>query len=65
MPFRHELIDARLANGHDREFGRDEEAVGEDQRQEPDHAPDDAGQRELHYISIGKSFTMPGSPERP
>ena len=61
MAFSDELVDARLADRHDREFGGDEEPVGEDQRQEPDQAPDDAGQRELHHISIGKSVSsIPG-----
>ena len=34
-----QLVDARLADRHDREFRRDEEAVGEHQRHDADQAP--------------------------
>jgi hypothetical protein len=49
MTFGYELIDACLAHGHDREFGRDEKAVGEDERQYAAQAPHDARKGVVHH----------------
>ena len=40
-----QLIDARLADGDDREFGRDEKSVREDEREDARQAPEDPSQR--------------------
>ena len=41
VPFRNQLIDAGLANGDDREFGRDEEPVKEHQEEDAGNPPQD------------------------
>jgi hypothetical protein len=42
MPFRQKLIDPSFSDRHDREFGRHEESVCEDQRQDGPDPPRDA-----------------------
>src|SRR5437773_2763684 len=41
MALRNQLVDARLADGHDREFGRNEKAVREHQCEDASQAPQD------------------------
>ena len=51
-PFRDQLVDARLADGDDREFRRDEKTVRKDQRQDTCQAPEDPSQRILHDVIL-------------
>jgi hypothetical protein len=49
VPLGDQLIDPRLADRHDREFRRDEEPVGEDEREHGSEPPQVLAEREFHY----------------
>jgi hypothetical protein len=63
VPFGNQLIDPRLPHRHDREFRRDEEAVGEHERQYADQTPEDARDRMLHGHDCSSSLQRPARAE--
>ena len=58
MSLRRELVDAGLAHRDQREFGGDEEAVGEDQRKNREQAEDEVGRIE-HLALLGPTLAEP------
>jgi hypothetical protein len=46
------LINARLPDGDDREFGRDEKSVREDEREDARQAPEDPSRGMLHDVIL-------------
>ncbi len=50
MPLRGELVDPCLADGDERELGRDEKAVGKDQRENRQQAEDEV--RRIEHLTL-------------
>jgi hypothetical protein len=52
MSLGNQLVDSRLSHRDNREFGRNEEPVGEDERQHTTKPPQDARKRLIHRCRL-------------